>query len=58
MKDDVYFLEDGESNSASSTDDVDLICAGSGVAEGDNHDAGKMQEGIVEEKGFRDIAQL
>ena len=37
---------------------MDLVCSSSGVSEGDYHDSWEMQEGIVEEKGFRDVVKL
>ena len=58
MVDDVDLLESRQGNSTGSPDDMNLVCAGGDVAEGDDHDSRKVQEGVVEEKGFRDIVKL
>ena len=37
---------------------MDLVCASGEVPEGDDHDSREVQEGIIKEKGFRDIVKL
>ena len=37
---------------------MDLVSASSDVTEGDDHDSREVQEGVVEEKGFRDLVEL